>query len=98
MFFALAILLVAQLGAQLHTYAHGEALDTPRQTMPVSHGICGECLAFAPLLLAAGTPARLPHFSEQARTSAPLRISLSLPDQGSILAFRSRAPPHEQPA
>jgi hypothetical protein len=98
--FALLILLMAQLGAQLHTYAHGEAqgLEAPRHSMPVSHGACGDCLAFAPLLLTAGTPARLPHFSAQARASAPQHFSLSAPDEDSVLAFRSRAPPLDQPA
>ena len=99
-FLALAILLVAQFGAQLHTYAHRDAgaPDTPRQTMLVSHGACGDCLAFAPLLLTAGTPTRLPHFSGQARTAALPHFSRTLVDQASVLAFRSRAPPSLQPA
>jgi hypothetical protein len=99
-FLALVLLLVAQLGAQSHTYAHRDAgaPDTPRQTMLVSHGACSDCLAFAPLLLAAGTPARLPHFSGLARTAAPAQLSRTLVDQASILAFRSRAPPLDQPA
>ena len=99
-FLALVMLLVAQFGAQLHTYAHRDAgaPDTACQTMLASHGACSDCLAFTPLLLTAGTPARLPHFSGQARTSAPAHFSRTLVDQPSILAFRSRAPPIDQPA
>jgi hypothetical protein len=99
-FLALLMLLVAQFGAQLHSYAHRDAgaPDTPRQTMLVSHGACSDCLSFAPLLLTAGTPARLPRFSGQARTSAPTLFSRTLVDQASILAFRPRAPPLDQPA
>jgi hypothetical protein len=99
-FLALVMLLVAQFGAQLHTYAHRDAgaPGTPCQTMLVSHGACSDCLAYAPLLLTAGTPARWPHFCGQARASAPAHFSGTPVDPPSILAFRSRAPPIEQPA
>ena len=94
------MLQIAQLGAQLHTYAHGDAtaLDAPRQTLLASHGACGECLAFAPLLSAAGTLARLPCLASQSRTPPPPLRADSLPDFTLILAFRSRAPPPAQPA
>ena len=94
-FLALTMLLIAQLGAQLHTYAHGDAtaLDAPRQTLLASHSACGDCLAFAPLLAAAGTSARLPRLASQAHTPPPPLRAESLPDSALILAFRSRAPP-----
>jgi hypothetical protein len=99
-FLALAMLLIAQLGAQLHTYAHRDAsaLDAPRQTLLASHGSCGDCLAFAPLLSAAGTPAWLPRLAGQARTPPPPLRAQSLPDSALTLAFRSRAPPLALPA
>jgi hypothetical protein len=99
-FLALVMLLVAQFGAQLHTYAHRDAgaPDTACQTMLASHGACSDCLAFTPLLLTAGTPARWPHLCGQARASAPAHFCGTPVDQPSILAFRSRAPPIELPA
>ncbi len=100
MFLALAMLLIAQLGAQLHTYAHGEGtlLDAPRQTLLASHGACLDCLAFAPLLSAAGTPARLPRLASPSRTPPPPLRAESFSDSAQILAFRSRAPPATRPA
>ena len=99
-FLALALLLIAQLGAQLHTYAHGDAtvLDAPRQTLLASRGACGDCQSFAPLLSAAGAPTRLPRLAAQARSSAPPLRAQSLLDAALILAFRSRAPPLPRPA
>ncbi len=100
MFLALALLLVAQLGAQLHSYAHGGTgfLDAPRQSLVASHGSCAECLAFAPLLSATGTPATLTAVLTQERFAAPPPPALSLPRSVLILAFRSRAPPPAQTA
>ncbi len=100
MFLALAMLLIAQLGAQLHTYAHGNtgASSAPTPTLLASHDACDDCLAFAPLLSAAGAPARLPRLAGQACTPAPPLRARSLLDSALILAFRSRAPPLALPA
>jgi hypothetical protein len=93
-FLALVFFLVAQFGAQWHTYAHDAAtLDTAHQAILVSHSVCDECLAYAPLLSATATPARMPRLPGPARSFAPAHRFLSFLDQGPILAFRSRAPP-----
>jgi hypothetical protein len=98
-FLALAFFIVAQFGAQLHTYAHdAAALGTAHQTILVTHSVCDECLAYAPLLSAAATPARLPRLPGPARSCAPAQRFLSFLDHGPILAFRSRAPPEAPPA
>jgi hypothetical protein len=98
-FLALAMLLIAQLGAQLHTYAHGNTgAYAPTPTLLASHGACDDCLAFAPLLSAAGAPARLPRLAGQACTPAPPLRAHSLLNSALILAFRSRAPPLALPA
>jgi hypothetical protein len=99
-FLALAMLLIAQLGAQLHAYAHSNAgaSDVPSPTLLASHGGCDDCLAFAPLLSAAGTPARLPRLAGQACTPAPPLRAHSPLESALILAFRSRAPPTARPA
>jgi hypothetical protein len=100
-FLALAFFLVAQFGAQLHTYAHDAAalaLGTAQQTIAVSHSVCDECLAYAPLLSAAATPARMPRLPGAARSVALAHRFLSVLDHAPILAFRSRAPPKAPPA
>jgi hypothetical protein len=98
-FLALAFFLVAQFGAQLHTYAHdAAALGTAQQTIAVSHSVCDECLAYAPLLSAAATPARMPRLPGPGRSVAPAHRFLSFLDHAPILAFRSRAPPKAPPA
>jgi len=93
---AMVALLIAQFGAMSHTYSHDASLDsasTPQSTAD-SRGSCTDCLAYAPLLAAAGTPSALLSFDRQdggpaARVSADSLVDLSL-----TIAFRSRAPPH----
>ncbi len=98
-FLALAFFVVAQFGAQLHTYAHdAAALGAAQQTLAVSHGVCDECLAYAPLLSATATPARMPRLPGPARAFTPAHGFLSFRDHAPILAFRSRAPPKAPPA
>jgi hypothetical protein len=91
----LLLLLVAQLGAEWHSYAHAGAgaRAVSAQSVLATHADCSDCLGFAPLLSAAGTPATLPRLAPRlpARTPAARRVSLL--DQGPLLAFRSRAPP-----
>ncbi len=97
---ALAMLIVAQLGAQLHTYAHREAgaPDMPRQTSQAGHGACSDCLAYAPLLASAGAPAALPPLAGLMSAGLPAPRLVSILDCGPILGFRSRAPPLAQTA
>ena len=92
---AVALLLVAQQGAQWHSYAHADArlLDTAPQTAPASHGACDDCLGFAPLLATAGAPAGIARFALPLQRSKCLARLASVLNDGLVLAFRSRAPP-----
>jgi hypothetical protein len=86
-------LLIAQFGAQAHVYSHlhygagtTEQLD--------SHGrLCGECLSFAPLLSAAGTPTHLFAIAPQGVMAGPSDTVTSLIARSPTASFRSRAPP-----
>jgi len=60
---------------------------------PGSHETCNDCLAFAPLLSAAGAPAALPCAEPQGRNLTACAIGSSLVDRFLNLALRSRAPP-----
>jgi hypothetical protein len=59
-----------------------------------SHDPCGDCLAFAPLLSAAGATSALPFTLPQGQNSAGRSAGGSLVDLPPLLAFRSRAPPY----
>lgn len=92
----IALLLIAQLGAQWHTYAHGDgrsSVAAAHQGLSPGHGTCDDCLGFAPLLAAAGAPA-WPGWAAASLhrniTDAERRFVAA---SGLILAFRSRAPP-----
>jgi hypothetical protein len=58
-----------------------------------SHDPCGDCLAYAPLLSAAGATPPLPFALPQVRGAAVRAPARSLNDRSPLLAFRSRAPP-----
>jgi hypothetical protein len=89
-----AALLIAQIGAVAHSYAHvGASGAATHQTAPGSHDACNDCLGFAPLLSAAGAPAALPHVEPQGRHVAARADGSSLVDRSLNLVFRSRAPP-----
>jgi hypothetical protein len=93
---ALAVLgfFIAQMGAIAHVYTHRvlDQASTTQQTQN-SHELCGDCLNFAPLLSAAGTPA-IPALSLQhAQSAPPSAAPSSFVDHRTYLAFRSRAPP-----
>ena len=106
---AAVALLIAQLGAMAHVYSHDagagagsahRSLGGPQtgslQTggpQTGTHGFCGDCLNFAPLLSAAGTAVPLPFIEPQGRVLAPHAERSSLVDHSLHLAFRSRAPP-----
>jgi hypothetical protein len=89
---ALAVLafFIAQMGAIAHAYTHQPPTQTSTQQ---SHELCGECLNFAPLLSAAGTPAILPFSLQHHRSAPPPASPGSFVDHHTYLAFRSRAPP-----
>jgi len=103
---AVIALLFAQLGALSHAYAHDAAAGaslagthgarSPATSHPpgtAGHDACNECLAYAPLLCAAGAPAALPVVDLEGRTLATRPTADSLLDLRATLAFRARAPP-----
>jgi len=91
---AIAVL-IAQLGAVAHTYAHVPGVH-PTSTYHAAtgnHDFCSDCLNFAPLLSAAGAPAALPSIDPPGRSAGVHAPCRSLVDRHLLLAFRSRAPP-----
>jgi hypothetical protein len=88
-------LVIAQLGAMAHAYTHVPETRavSAHQTTPSAHDFCSDCLNFAPLLAAAGTPAALPFVLPQALCLAPQSQLGARLDLEILLAFRSRAPP-----
>jgi hypothetical protein len=92
---AAAALLIAQLGAMTHAYSHTRDLApaSSHQTNTGNHDFCGDCLNFAPVLSAAGTPAVLHFVEPQGRSVCVHAECRSLIDRTPHLAFRSRAPP-----
>jgi hypothetical protein len=93
---AVVALLIAQLGAMSHAYSHDAAVGSlpTHQSGASSHDPCNDCLAFAPLLSAAGAPSALPFIEPQGRGLTACATPCSLIDLSLTLAFRSRAPPH----
>ncbi len=87
-------LFIAQFGALAHAYSHhpATAKSAARQTSN-SDPYCGECLNFAPLLSAAGTPSILPFALQFIQSPPPAAPPTSFLDHRTYLAFRSRAPP-----
>jgi hypothetical protein len=92
---AAVALLIAQFGAMAHAYSHDPTMGSAstQQSNPGSHDFCGDCLNFAPLLSAAGTPTALLFIAPQGRSVAAIFGDRSLLDLSLTLAFRSRAPP-----
>jgi hypothetical protein len=86
-------LLIAQFGAQAHVYSHLHVGSSTTEQLD-SHGrLCSECLSFAPLLSAAGTPTHLLAIVPQGVIAAPGDAVASLIARTPTPAFRSRAPP-----
>jgi hypothetical protein len=88
-------LLIAQLGAMTHAYSHTSDITpaSTHQSTPGTHDFCSDCLSFAPVLSAAGTPAALPFIEPQSCSAGVHAECRSLVDHHPHLAFRSRAPP-----
>jgi hypothetical protein len=93
---AMVALVIAQTGAIAHAYSHDTAVgSTPTHLIGVvSHGPCGDCLAYAPLLSVAGASGSLPFLESQPRDAVARALPDSLVDGLPLLAFRSRAPPY----
>jgi hypothetical protein len=92
--FAAVALLIAQLGAIAHAYAHlTVARAELQQPLPSQHEACGECLNFAPLLAAAAAPTVLPLLLAPPRADAVVAPRATRSAGDLALAFRSRAPP-----
>jgi hypothetical protein len=88
------VLVMAQLGAMHHAYSHVPlAAATAQDSNPAIHTVCDDCLSFAPVLSAAGSPTVLAFIAPPARALALRAIVASLISNRLDLAFRSRAPP-----
>jgi hypothetical protein len=88
-------LFFAQMGAMAHAYSHApESSNSSSQQSNLGiHDFCKDCLNFAPLLSAAGTPDVLPFALPLPCRSEPQAQITRLVDLKFRLAFRSRAPP-----
>lgn len=89
-------LLIAQIGAVRHVYAHGAEGGTVaalKQQLPGVHELCGDCLNYAPLLATAGTTGSIHFEASPARPLLAERGAANPARAGPFLAFRSRAPP-----
>lgn len=87
-------LLIAQFGAQAHAYSHLHSGSGTSTEQLDSHGRqCCECLSFAPLLSAAGSPTHLFAIAPQGVNAAPSEGAASLIARLATASFRSRAPP-----
>ena len=86
-------LLIAQFGAQAHVYSHLHLGSGATEQLDSHGGQCSECLSFAPLLSAAGTPNHLFVIAPQGVTAGPSDAGASLITRSPTPAFRSRAPP-----
>jgi hypothetical protein len=92
---AVVALFIAQFGAIAHAYTHEPAAAKASGYRQTSHTqeFCGDCLNFAPLLSAAGTPTALPFSLQFGQSPPPPAPPASFLDHRTHLAFRSRAPP-----
>jgi hypothetical protein len=86
-------LLLAQFGAQAHSYSHQHAGSDTTYQFDAHGKACADCLSFAPLLSTAGTPAPLLVVELNGVDPAPTVTTDSLIARSFTPAFRSRAPP-----
>jgi len=86
-------LLIAQTGAVMHEYAHLSASGESRGAPATSSQSCPNCLAYAPVLAAAGGMSHSPAFA-RAQIGATYRTPVApLVGYSPQHAFLSRAPP-----
>ena len=86
-------LLVAQTGAVMHQYSHLSASGESRGFPATSSQSCPACLAYAPVLAAAGGTSHLPTFA-RAQVGTPYRTLVApLVGYSPQHSFLSRAPP-----
>jgi len=86
-------LLVVQTGAVMHTYSHLSTSGESRGVPATSSQSCPACLAYAPVLAAAGGTGHSPTFA-QAQLGTPHRTLVApLVGYSPQHAFLSRAPP-----
>ena len=92
---AAVALLFAQIGAMTHAYAHLRGSDQPsvHSSLGAGHEICGDCLNYAPLLSAAGSPASVALHLPPAPTTVVEVRHVSRAANRPLISFRSRAPP-----
>ena len=91
------VLVIAQLGAQAHAYSHLKGTHgtqgTGGEPQRVHALACTDCVAFAPLLAAAGG-ATVPVLHLPAHSSDLIAPAALVPPRaGTLSAYRSRAPP-----
>jgi hypothetical protein len=88
-------LFIAQMGAIAHAYTHKPSTGgtSAYQQIANTHEYCSDCLNFAPLLAAGGTPTVLPLSLQFTQSPAPPAPPASFLAHRTYLAFRSRAPP-----
>jgi hypothetical protein len=87
-------LLIAQFAAQAHAYSHLRPGSDSTDQFDSRGRLCSECLSFAPLLATAGSTGQQPVVTPQIVGAAPSVSVASLISRSTVLAFRSRAPPH----
>jgi len=86
-------LLIAQTGAVMHEYVHLSASRESRGAPATSSQSCPDCLAYAPVLAAAGGTGHSPTFA-RARVGKTYRTPVApLVGYSPQHAFLSRAPP-----
>jgi hypothetical protein len=86
-------LLCAQFAAQAHSYSHLQAGTDTTFRLDAKGQLCADCLAFAPLLAAAGGCALPAAIALQGFEPAPTGATHSLIGRRFPASFRSRAPP-----
>ena len=85
-------LLVAQTGAVMHEYVHLGASGESRGS-PASSQSCPDCLAYAPVLAAAGGTSHSPAFARAQIGTTYRTLVAPLVGYSPQHAFLSRAPP-----
>jgi hypothetical protein len=86
-------LLFAQIGAQMHAYAHVDPDSRPVDPAGLHAQPCSQCLSSAPLFAAVGTATATLDFDWGVAITAVRWSATSLHVQPRTRTFQSRAPP-----